>query len=134
MNTVTKSENKFATSAGTGDGNGAGAKRISYVVPATNIAETPEGYLLEAEMPGVLKDGLEVSVGDGELTIIGRRSSEERRGVALHRESRLADYRRIFELDPSIDTSKISAKLDNGVLFLHLPKTEAVKPRKIEVS
>ena len=49
------------------------------------------------------------------------------------RESRVADFRRVFELDPAIDTSKINAKMDQGVLTLTLPKSEKVKPRKIKV-
>jgi HSP20 family protein len=52
----------------------------------------------------------------------------------LYRESRPSDYRRVFELDPAIDSSKISAKMEQGVLTLTLPKTEKVKPRKIEIS
>jgi hypothetical protein len=51
-----------------------------------------------------------------------------------HRESRPEDYRRTFELDPSIDANKISAKIDRGVVTLTLPRAEHVKPRKITVS
>ena len=54
-------------------------------------------------------------------------------GNPLFRERALADYRRVFELDPAIDTAKISAKMDQGVLSLALPKSERVKPRKITV-
>jgi HSP20 family protein len=85
-------------------------------------------------MPGVSKDGLELTVENGELVIIGRRTAAQPAGQLVYRESRRLDYRRAFELDPSIDTTKISAKLDQGVLTLHLPKAEAVKPRKITVS
>jgi HSP20 family protein len=55
-------------------------------------------------------------------------------GTLIHRESRTEDFRRVFELDPSIDTSKISARIDQGFLTLTLPKAEQVKPRKIAVS
>ena len=51
----------------------------------------------------------------------------------LFRERRVADYRRVFELDPAVDTAKVSAKMDQGVLTLTLPKSEGVKPRKIAV-
>jgi HSP20 family protein len=51
----------------------------------------------------------------------------------LFRESNTADYRRVFELDPAIDTSKVSAKIEQGVLTVTLPKSERVKPRKIKV-
>jgi HSP20 family protein len=90
--------------------------------------------MLQVEMPGVNKDGLEISVENNELTIIGRRSRPAVEGPLIHRESRRENYRRAFELDPSIDADKISAKIDQGVMTLTLPKAEQVKPRKIKVS
>jgi len=111
-----------------------GASRVNYLTPLANILESKDAYVLEAEMPGVNKDGLEITVENGELTIVGRRAAVEARGRELYRESRATDFRRSFELDPSIDTTKISAKIDQGVLTLTLPKAEAVKPRKIAVS
>jgi HSP20 family protein len=64
---------------------------------------------------------------------VGHRHVEPLAGEALHHESREADYRRVFELDPAIDTAKITAKVDQGILTLTLPKSERVKPRKITV-
>ena len=110
------------------------AARVNYLTPLANVLESKDGYVLEAEMPGVNKDGLEITVEDGELTIVGRRAAVEVRGRELYRESRTSDFRRSFELDPSIDTTKISAKIEQGILTLQLPKAEAVKPRKIAVS
>lgn len=109
-------------------------QRVSYLTPLANISETKDGYLLEAEMPGVGKDGLDVTVENGQLVIVGRRNTAPPKGRELFRESRVADYRRVFELDPSIDTARITATMDQGVLKLHLPKAESVKPRKISVS
>jgi HSP20 family protein len=103
------------------------------VAPVVNIMETAEGYLLEAEMPGVTKEGLEITLEGNEITIVGRRKTSPLPGNPLFRESRAADYRRVFELDPAIDVGKISAKMDQGVLVLTLPKSERVKPRKIAV-
>jgi HSP20 family protein len=96
--------------------------------------ETSDGYLLEAEMPGVTKDGLEITVENGELLIIGHRAKQEVVGKPVYRESRENDYRRVFELDPSIDTTKIAAKMDEVIRRLHLPKAERVKPRRIAVT
>jgi HSP20 family protein len=110
-----------------------GGSRVNYLTPLANILENKDGYLLEAEMPGVNKDGLDITVENGELTSVGRRSPVENRGREIYRESRAFDYRRTFELDPSIDTGRITAKIDQGVLKLQLPKAEAVKPRKISV-
>lgn len=105
-----------------------------FVAPAASITENADGYQLMIEMPGVNKEGLEISIENNELTILGRRSLPTIEGVAIHRESRPHNYRRIFEIDPSIDTAKISAKIDQGVVSLTLPKAEQVKPRKITVS
>jgi len=104
------------------------------LVPAAGIMEDGDGYILQVEMPGVNKEGLEISVENNELTILGRRSLPAIEGTLIHRESRRENFRRTFELDPSIDAGKISAKIEQGVVTLTLPKAEQVKPRKIEVS
>lgn len=106
----------------------------SYIYPNVDIVETKDGYVLEAEMPGVGKDGLEVLLEGHELTIIGRRTSPAETADLVYRESAQSDYRRTFELDPVIDTPKIAARIENGLLTLNLPKTEQVKPRKIAVT
>jgi HSP20 family protein len=111
-----------------------GANRVNFLTPLANILETNDGYVLEAEMPGVNKDGLEITVENGELLIVGHRTAVEKRGREMYRESRAFDYCRSFELDPSIDSAKITAHIDQGVLRLHLPKAESVKPRKIAVN
>ena len=104
-----------------------------YVAPEVNIFETKEGYVLEAEMPGVNKEGLEITLEGNEITIVGHRKNEVAPGNPLFRERALADYRRVFELDPAIDTTRIAAKMEQGVLNLTLPKSEQVKPRKIKI-
>src|SRR5436190_24355182 len=81
-----------------------------WLQPQVNIVETKDGYVLEAEMPGVNKDGLEVLLEGNELTIVGRRSGEIAGAQLVYRESYDRDYRRSFELDPAIDTNKISAR------------------------
>lgn len=105
----------------------------SYLSPEVNIFETKDGYVLEAEMPGVSKDGLEITLEGTEITITGHRQVELMPGEALFQESRNAGFRRVFELDPAIDTGKVSARMEQGVLKLTLPKSERVKPRKITV-
>ncbi len=109
------------------------AAREEYVTPEVNIFETKEGYTLQAEMPGVNKAGLEITLEGNEITITGRRASEAMSGEPLFRERQTADFRRVFELDPAIDTAKIAAKMEQGILTLTLPKSERVKPRRIVV-
>ena len=107
---------------------------LDYTSPTVNLSESKDAYLLEAEMPGVNKDGLEVLLEANELTVVGHRQPENINAELLYRESKPRDFRRVFVLDPSIDTKKISAQIDQGVLKLSLPKAERVKPRKIEVA
>jgi HSP20 family protein len=127
MKEVTKTEQRTpATQRNEG-------KYQEALAPDVNIYETKEGYILEAEMPGVNKEGLEITLDDNELTIVGHRTANPLLGAALFKESRDADYRRVFELDPAIDKSKVNAKMEQGVLMLTLPKSERVKPRKISV-
>jgi HSP20 family protein len=110
------------------------AQAEQFTSPPASVTEISDGYMLEIEMPGVKKDGLEISVENNELTIIGRRSLPAVEGTLIHRESRSENFRRTFELDPSIDANKISAKIEQGLVKLTLPKAEHVKPRKITVS
>jgi len=125
MNAVAERQNRPAESEN--------RKERGFILPPANISATPNEYLVEVEMPGVNKDGLEVTVEGNELTIVGRRSTEETGGELVYRESPLADYRRVFELGPDVDTSKIQAEMQQGILKLHLPKREQAKPKQIEV-
>jgi len=125
-NTMTKTDKRPV--AETQDG------QRGYISPRVNITETKDGYLLEAEMPGVNKGGLEISLEGTELTLVGRRQEQVQGMDLLYRESANRDYRRAFVLDPTIDSAKIDAKIENGVLRLHLPRAEQLKPRKIQVT
>jgi len=109
------------------------AERVNYQLPAVNIYETEDGYTLEADLPGVNREGLEIQLHLNELTLLGRRTASTSETVH-YRESGDGDFRRVFELDPEVDTEKIAARVDQGVLTLHLPRREAVKPRKIAIT
>jgi len=109
-------------------------KTKSYVSPVVDIYETKDAYVLQADMPGVQKDGLEVLLEDNTLTLVGHRAPGPITGDVLMRESNENDFRRVFELDPAIDAARIKARMDQGVLTLDLPKAERVKPRRIEVT
>ena len=111
-----------------------GRQTEQFVAPAASVQENGDGYLLQVEMPGVNKEGLDISTEGNELTITGRRSLPTIEGAVIHRESRRDNFRRTFEIDPSIDVNKINAKIEQGLLTVTLPKAEHVKPRKITVS
>jgi HSP20 family protein len=104
-----------------------------YATPLVDIRTTEDGYELMAEMPGVSKEGVEITVENGQLTLIGHRRPVEASGRRIYRERREHDFRRVYELDPSLDASRVSARIDQGILTVKLPKAEAVKPRRITV-
>lgn len=102
--------------------------------PAVDILERADELLVRADMPGVAAKDVDVRFENGTLTIQGR-VEPRATGSAnpLRCEYGVGDYFREFRVGEAIDASRISAECKHGVLTLHLPKVEAVKPRKIEV-
>lgn len=104
------------------------------VKPLFEIKETPDAFGATVYLPGVAKDGLEITAEEAQLRIVGRRAWKQPEGwTALHRESVDAPFELVLAHDNAIDTDKIAAELRDGVLRISLPKHEAVKPRKIAV-
>ena len=114
---------------------GAGETRqAAPLVPPVDIWEDAEGIVLKADLPGVGKDGLEVGVDGGTLTIEGNVSLGESAKLRdVYAEVRVARYRRSFVLGPDLDSERIAASMKNGVLELRIPKREAAKPRRVPV-
>ena len=105
------------------------------VKPRYEIKETADAFGATVHLPGVHKDGLEITAEEGALRIIGRRAWKQPEGwTALHRESVDAPFELVLGHDNAIDTEKIAAELRDGVLKIALPKHEAIKPRKIVVN
>ncbi len=106
--------------------------------PAINIMEKDDSMLITADLPGLNPEDVEVTVEQGVLNIRGERKFEEAsEGETYHRvERHYGVFERTFTLPNSIDTDRIEAKFENGVMVLTLPKREESKPRsvKIEVS
>lgn len=103
--------------------------------PAYELKETAEAWGLTVQLPGVAKDGLELTVEDSVIRIQGRRAWRAPESwTALYRESADADYLLELEHDNSVNADKIHAELKDGVLQVSLPKAEAVKPRKITIA
>lgn len=102
--------------------------------PAVDILETPESFLLVADMPGASAETIDVNFERGVLTLrarVAQRHTQISRFV--RREYAIGDYVREFRLSESIDASKIEATLANGVLHLTLPKADSVKSRRIPI-
>ncbi|VAW34491.1 hypothetical protein MNBD_DELTA04-1285 [hydrothermal vent metagenome] len=102
------------------------------ITPLVDIFENDEEILLFADLPGVRQENLSVNLENNSLTIAGSRTLETR-NQAVFEEFGDAEYRRVFSMPQGIDTETVKAELKDGVLRLHLPKSEALKPRQIEV-
>jgi len=109
-------------------------RRVHFTTPAVNLHQEEGGFLLEADLPGVEKTGVDLRMEDGKLIITGHRKAEPGNGRVLHREIAGMDYRRVFDLDPVIDPESIAATMEQGVLRIRLSKSEAHRPRKIKVA
>ena len=102
--------------------------------PDVDIVERPEEFLVTAEVPGVDEDHIDVKLEEGVLSIDGRQAAEvDSAWTPVYAEYRLGGYHREFTLSEAIDTKGIRAKMRNGVLELHLPKSQRHRPRQVQV-
>jgi HSP20 family molecular chaperone IbpA len=102
------------------------------IAPVVDVYENVDELLLLVDVPGATKDGIDVQLDKGQLTILAKRR-EDAQGSLVAGEYRASDYLRVFSVPQGIDPSKIDAQLSSGVLRLRLPKSESIKPRRIEV-
>jgi HSP20 family protein len=104
-------------------------------VPAVDIVELADEIVVHADVPGATPEGIDINYENGLLSLHARVETRQapEKGRHLLREYGVGDYHRQFRIGEGVDTSKIEAKVANGVLTLHLPKSEEVKPRKISV-
>jgi HSP20 family protein len=104
-------------------------------MPTVDISENESEYLIKAELPEVRKEDVKVTVENGVLTLQGeRRQEKEEKGRRFHRVERsYGSFVRSFTLPESVDEGGVKAEYKDGVLALHLPKSEKVKPKAIDV-
>jgi len=113
---------------------GEGTRPGPVFIPAVDILEDPTGITIVADMPGVDGKNVDIDLKDNQLTITGRIDPVEgEKEVSLYKEFLYGDYLRQFTLSYAIDQNKITAKMEDGVLRLILPKVEKMKPQKIKV-
>jgi HSP20 family protein len=103
--------------------------------PLVDVVEDEKEYSVKAELPEVKKEDVKITVQDDVLTMSGERTQEkEEKGKKFHRiERAYGSFSRSFTLPEDADASKISADFKNGVLTVHLPKSERAKPKSVEV-
>ena len=104
------------------------------MLPPVDVIEDSGGITLYADLPGVPKEKLSLQVEADTLTIEGEVALEMPQGMeATHAEVSLPRYRRVFTLSRELDTQKVNAEFNQGLLKLRIPKAEHAKPRRIEV-
>ncbi|HNX41742.1 MAG: Spore protein SP21 [Candidatus Aminicenantes bacterium ADurb.Bin508] len=103
--------------------------------PATDIWETPENFMLRAELPGFKREEISLEVKENLLTIGGERKEEfdQEQVHCFRRESFRGSFQRAYLLPNNIDTSRIKATMEKGVLEITLPKSERAKAKRIEI-
>lgn len=102
--------------------------------PAVNIWESPDALMVEAELPGITSDQVDMSVVGKELTLKVNRAEPQQEGVTYHRRERpTGEFTRVLRLPTEVDADHVQAELRNGVLTITLPKAEAARPRKIQI-
>lgn len=118
------------------DGNLAVAERTRNTetyTPRFDILETADELLLFGDMPGVSPETLDVCFENEHLIVSGKVENRHDGHEPLYTEYGIGDFYREFRISEAVDSDKITAELNGGVLKVHLPKAEAVKPKRIEV-
>ena len=106
--------------------------QVPVVAPLVDIAENDQEILLYADMPGVDRKDISINIDNGRLSLSGLREVKPV-GAVSWEEFGDIEYRRTFSVPQTIDVGAVHAELKDGVLLLHLPKSEAAKPRQIEI-
>jgi HSP20 family protein len=109
------------------------ATRGIYYTPRVDIFETEDELVFFADVPGTRPDTVDIKYENGELTVHARCKPRQTETNYVLCEYGVGDFYRVFTLDDSINPDRIGAELKNGVLTVHLPKAESVKPKKITV-
>jgi HSP20 family molecular chaperone IbpA len=107
-------------------------RAAAALIPNVDVYENPSEILLVVDLPGISKEGLQIDLDKDQLVIEARRRTPHEH--RLHsQEFRAADYRRSFAIPVGIDRDKVDAELKAGVLTLRLPKSDALRPRQIQI-
>ena len=113
----------------------AGSNGLANLVPNIEISETDNAIEISAEMPGLERKDVEISIEDDALTIRGEKRVEEGQGDknVQHSERTYGVFMRVLQLPPGIDPSNVQATMSNGVLKITIPKPAKPEPKRIEV-
>ena len=107
-------------------------RQLPSVTPTVDILESETEILLRVDMPGISRENITINIDNGTMTLAGTRELSKT-GVPNWSEVHDLEFHRTFSIPQSIDLAKVNAALQDGVLNLHLPKSESAKPRQIEI-
>ena len=102
--------------------------------PAVDVEETDDAYVVEAELPGVRREDVQVEASSGVLTITGEFKERERTGILRRRTRRIGRFEFRTTLPSSVDTEAVTASLHDGVLTVKVPKADEAKPRRVVIT
>jgi HSP20 family protein len=124
--------NTFFDTPTTGNGRGNALRRW---IPATDLVETDEHFVLKADLPGLSEEDVAIEVKDNVLTVSGERKAEheDKREGYVRVERAFGSFRRSLTLPEGVDPEAVKATFDNGVLEVRIPKPEERKPRKVAI-
>ena len=108
-------------------------RSITTYTPRFDIIETDDELILFGDMPGVAPEDLEVRFENEHVIVDGHVAPRHEGREHVYGEYGIGDFYREFRVNEAVDADKISAELKDGVLKLHLPKADAIKPKRIEV-
>jgi len=127
--------NRFFDQLSSTRSNGGETMTVADWIPNVDVTEDDKEYLIKVEIPEVDKKDVKVTVQGGALTIQGERKKEkEEKGKRFHRMERVyGTFVRSFTLPEDVDEEKVAAEFKDGMLMVHLPKSEKAKPKTLEV-
>jgi HSP20 family protein len=109
------------------------AEAVAFT-PPVNIEETEDGYIVEAEVPGVKREDVNIELDRNELSITGEIKEQERVGILRKRTRRVGRFEYRVQLPDVVNSDNVEAKLEDGVLRIRIPKSEHAQRRRIEVN
>ena len=111
-------------------------RNVKVTEPRVNVLEREDSFLIHAAVPGMKNDDIDIEVRDNKLTLSGRANDENKEETEEYRTKEFSQmsFQRAFQIGQWIGQDGITAKVENGILEVYLPKKEAVKPKKVKIN
>ena len=110
-----------------------GAETADHWVPLADVEETDDAYIIEVELPGVDEADVNIEINGRELTVTGELKEKERKGILRRRTRRVGEFQYAVTLPGDIDAENVTARIENGLLSITVPKSQRTRPRRIAI-